>query len=127
MNTFAKIISGAAIAALLPLTAVANGYTGNGDVSAPVVTSTATHTIVSGLTYDRRGKIVPAQAGDTPMIVTKGTTVTTAFTYDRRGMIVPAKPGDTPMIVTKSTTASSNVTYDRRGDFVPVTSNGGQY
>ena len=97
MNTFAKIISSAAIAALLPLTAVANGYVGNGDVSAPVVTSTATHTIVSGLTYDRRG------------------------------MIVPAKPGDTPMIVTKSTTASSNVTYDRRGEFVPVTSNGGQY
>lgn len=98
MTKFSKILSGAAVVALLPLSAFANtnaeqdtSYVGNGRHAAPITHNPNANTVVTEYTYDRRGEIVRAQPGDEPLIVTKGKGIATNLTYDRRGEFVPAQ------------------------------------
>lgn len=97
MTTFTKILSGAAVVALLPLSAFANTnaeqnitFQGTGRNAAAVAADSGTTSVERQYTYDSRGRIVPAIPGDTPLVVTKGTGVVSNFTYDRRGDFVPA-------------------------------------
>ncbi|QOL79846.1 hypothetical protein [Pseudooceanicola spongiae] len=101
MNSFTKILSGAAVVALLPLSAFANTsaeqnvtFEGTGRNAAAVAQDSAATSVKRQYTYDSRGRIVPATPGDQPLIESKGKSVVTNFTYDRRGKIVPAQNGD---------------------------------
>ncbi|KAA2317347.1 hypothetical protein DL237_06035 [Pseudooceanicola sediminis] len=99
MTTFTKILSGAAVVALLPLSAFANTnaqddatYSRSNRLSAPITRNADSTTVATQYTYDNRGEIVPAKPGDQPLTVTKGNSVATNLTYDRRGEFVPAHP-----------------------------------
>ncbi|KAA2317349.1 hypothetical protein DL237_06045 [Pseudooceanicola sediminis] len=102
MTTFTKIISGAVVATLLPLSAMAatnardtTAYERSGRLSAPISHTEKSNTVATEFTYDRRGEIVPAKRGDAPMVVTRGIPLASNTTYDRRGDIVPANPAET--------------------------------
>lgn len=95
MTTFTKILSGAAVVALLPLSAFANtsattdtGFDRSGRLSAPIRHTSNADSVATNYSYDRRGEIVPNTAQRKTLLKTESRESASDRTYDRRGEFV---------------------------------------
>ncbi|KAA2317348.1 hypothetical protein DL237_06040 [Pseudooceanicola sediminis] len=108
MNTFAKFLAGASVAALLPLAAVAQTQTLNSDdatqqdsgrTSAKDVTSMNDGKVVTDEEYDRQGEMDPAKRFSDAIIATKanGPDMIPVAEGDFDSLLANAKLVDSPL------------------------------